>query len=218
MAEASKGKGWVLKGLGCMAVLAVLCCCGGLVSLRFFPDMFLSYLLADTPLTGPTTEAKPVLGALERTAACLSMATTGEARMAPEAVARLLVGEGDPDLAVLRITAAGDEANLELSVGTDDEPPRYFNLQLNAAIAMNEGWFTDLRASRLVVRDHDWSSYLSGTQLSAQANQNLANKRAENDEFAQLLDGVGTLWVEEGLFVISLKPESLAMQKLCNPS
>ena len=31
-----------------------------------------------------------MLGALERTAACLSMATTGEARMAPEAVARRL--------------------------------------------------------------------------------------------------------------------------------
>lgn len=217
MAAESKGRGWLLKGLGCMGLLAAICCCGGFVGLAYFPEMMLAYVLADAPLAGPTTEAKPVLGALERTAACLALATTGEATLSPDAVARLMVGEGSARVPVLRLAAAGDEATLELSVATEDAPPRYFNLQVKAAFELNQGWFTDLRASRLVVRDHDWSTYLSGDQLSAQANQSLANQRAKDEDLVELLDGIQTLRVQDGQFVVRLQPESVAMRRLCSP-
>lgn len=211
----SSGGGWLIKGLGCMGLLAVLCCCGGIITVRFFPDFLLGYVLADTPLPGPTTEAKPVIGALEQGATCLLLATTGEAPVSPEAVARWLAEDAEADLTVLRVNASGDEAALDLSVATDDSPPRYFNLQLQGSFTMTKGWFTDLRVSRLIVRDHDWSSYMIGQQLTQQGNQSLANERAKNPDLAELLDGVNKLTVQDGSFVIGLERDSMAMQRLC---
>ncbi len=215
MADNGGGSGWLLKGLGCMGVLAILCCCGGFVGIQLFPMMFLSYFLSDTPLPGPTVEPKPVVAALEQGAACALLATVGEARLSPEAVERWVAGKGDPELRVLRVGASGDEGSLELSVATEEQPPRYFNLQLQGAFTMDRGWFTDLRLSRVIVRDHDWSSYVTGMQLAENANQSLANQRAEQPEAAMLLDGIEHLAVEGGSYVIRLQPDSVAMQRLC---
>ncbi len=215
MGKEGSGGGWLLKGLGCMALLAILCCCGGFISLRFFPEMLLAYFLSDAPLPGPTTEPKPVVGALERAGVCAMLAVTGEAKMEPDAVARLVLGEGKPDLTVLRVGASGDEGSLELSVATDNAPPRYFNLQLQGAFAIQQGWFTDMRLSRVIVSEHDWSSFVAGQQLTQQANQSLANERAKDANFAMLLDSIDHLRVEDGAYVLGLKRDGLAMQQLC---
>lgn len=215
MASGSSGSGWLLKGLGCLGVLAVLCCCGGLVGLRFFPEMLMSFFLEDAPLSVPPTPPQPVRAALERAAACLALTTTGEAKLDPDAVGRMLIGEGDPDVAALFVGASSDQGHLELSLATDDQPPRYFNLQVSAAFTISNGWFTDLRTSRLFVGGHDATPWLSGQQLAAQANQSLANKRAEDPEMGAFMDGIESAKVDLGQLVLRLRPGSPAMEKLC---
>lgn len=211
----SSAGGWLLKGLGCMALLTLLCCGLGLALLMLSPGLLAGFFLADQPLPLETTERKPLIGAVERTAACAALLGTGRASLPPETVARWLVEDADPGLTVLRFDAEGEEGALAVSIATDESPPRYLNVQLDAAFTMQRGWFTDLRLSRLVLRDHDWSGFLAGQQLAEHANRSLADQRAQDVDLGPSLDSVRLMKIEDGELVLELEPESPLLAKMC---
>lgn len=216
MAERRSGCArWLLGCFGLLAVSTVLCCCGGFITLRFFPMVFLSFLVEDQPLAGAVPEPAPVATKLERALQCVSLVTTGSARISPEAMTRILVREREPKLRVLQLGAEGDEASLDLSVATDETPARYFNLSLQGSFTLEQGWFTDLRFSRAVVSGHDLSRWLVGQQLAQQANQSMANQRSQNPDVGPTLDSIERFTVSDGAFQVSLASGGVAMERLC---
>lgn len=207
----------VLAGCAVVGVLStILCCCGGGALLHYAPEMMLSYFLEDHPLPGATTAAMPAVAAATRAQACASLAAGEQVSLSPDDLAVLALGSGGLDITVLRVTATGDRAALDLSVPNGDAPPRYFNLHTKGAFTLEKGWFTDMKLDEFVLSGHDWSSYVAAQQLATNANQSLANERAKNPDLGAVLDSVEHMAVEDGHFTARLRPDGEAKRLVCD--
>lgn len=217
---AAKGRstaGRLLVGCGVFGLVsAVLCCgCSGVLA-AMFPSMARSFLFEDHPLPGPTTEPDPAAYAAAAARSCAAFAAGEEATVEPIDLARGLLGAGDSGVDVLRITAEGPQATLDLSVPNTDAPDLWLNVHTRGRFGVDHGWFTTLRIDELVLSGHDLAPYLSGQDLAASANQSLANERASDPDLGPVLDSVSLFEVREGKFAVKLTPDGLARSVLCD--
>ena len=209
--------GKILIGCGLVGVLsALLCCCGGGALITFAPNMMLSYFLEDQPLPGATTAAMPLVAASAKERACTALAAGEQITLSPDDVSVMALGGGSPDVAVLRIGAEGDRATMDFSLANAEEPPRYFNLHTRGAFKIEKGWFTDLKLDEFILSGHDWSAFVAGQQMATNANQSLANERAQNPDLGAVLDSTEYVAVEGGAFAVRLQPDGAAKRLLCD--
>jgi len=217
VAKGGSTAGRALVGCGVFGLVsAVLCCgCSGVLA-AMFPSMAQSWLFEDHPLPGPTTEANPAAYAAAAKQACDAFAAGEETAVEPVEFARALLGAGDSGISVLRITADGPQATMDLSWATPDAPDLWLNVHTRGTFGMDHGWFTALRVDEFVLSGHDLGPYLSGQDLTPNANQSLANERAKNPDLGPMLDSVERFEVRGGMFVVKLTPDGLARSVVCD--
>ncbi len=212
-------KGILLGGCVVLLLLGLLLCCGGVVLVLFLPGQLAQWAVTtfvdDAPLPAPTARwEEPELEALaERLAADLeddrTVALTGEE------FSQLMTGAiDDPQLTVFHVTVDDqDKVAFDLSYQIDPTQQQWFNMHMKGDVEMEDGWFTEFTIDEWEAGSFDLGPYMAGQDLTADANQNLAQQKVQDPQVAELVAMVEHLGIENGLITLTVTEEGIEQLK-----
>lgn len=217
MAERRVGCGTWLLGAVVIGSLAVIGCCGcGGVGVLVAPNLMVGmvtwFFLEDAPLGPPPARVDPAAKDLLLYAACVDLLADRPGRVDPAILVDVLA-QDEPNLAHLAITSAGDDVGMTMSFGNADEG--YVNVAGHGAFVIEHGWFTDLRIDQLTISGWELGPYVAGQQLAENANQNLADTRSKDPQFAATLDAFDRIGVAGGQLEVVPRPGAVQALGLC---
>ncbi len=200
MAVKKKRGRWLLITLVLMVLLSMACCCGCAGFWHFLPQMAIAAFTEEGPLKTPVVDPDPGVGErLER-----AFQAGGPVRITGEEMVQLVEPWEDEELYALWVDVRPDDTvDFALSVHFDDID-RYLNLQMKGGFELEHGWFTDFTMEELQLGPWDIGQYTKGQQLADQANQSMANQRAQDPQVARSLDQIERVWIEDGAIWIEL--------------
>jgi hypothetical protein len=197
-----------LIGCGVVVIGGSVLLCGGLVAvLAASPWLLVQLVTQDAPLDIPKVEASESERIAVGQRVCTELARQGSTQVSGDELTQLMMtGPDAPPL--VRIAAEGDQAVFDLSVETEPGNGKWVNVHGRGGMVMENGWFVHFTMDEITVGDWDLGQYTAGQELMAQANQNLAQQRAQNPEQYAVMDGIDRLSVEGGAFTMALKEGS----------
>lgn len=193
-----------LIGCGVVAIGGSVLLCGGLVAVVAASPWLLVHLVAqDAPLDIPKVEVSESERIAVGQRVCTELARQGSTQVSGDELTQLmLTGPDAPQL--VRIAADGEQAVFDLSVETEPGNGKWINVHGRGGMAMEHGWFVRFTMDELTIGGFDLGQYTAGQDLMAQANQNLAQQRAQNPEQYAAMDSIDRLSVEGGVFTMAL--------------
>ncbi|MFH1469939.1 MAG: hypothetical protein ABIO70_36480 [Pseudomonadota bacterium] len=188
----------ILLVLVLLGGLATCCGCAGLW--HFFPDILIAAFTENQPLTAPTVASDPLVeDRLEQ-----RFAAGGPVVISAEELMQLVDPQGEEQIDAFWLEIHPDDSvEVTLSVRLDDED-LWFNVHGVGSFELEHGWFTHMAIDDLVAGGWDLGQYMTRQELAQQANQSLANQRAQDPDMAAALDEVEHLWVEGGVLYVEL--------------
>lgn len=200
----SNGRGrFLLIVLVVLLVLSAACCCGGFFFLRSLPSILLDLVTEDQPLSLAEVPRKPNMDKKlgERFEAGGPVHITGEE------LVQLVDPQKSDVVDAFMVEIEGDKATVDMSLHVEGEglTEGYVNIHATGAATIEHGWFTHLVFDDLKVASYDLGQYIAGQDLSTNANQSLANSRADNPEAAVVLDEIEHLEFADGELVVELQ-------------
>jgi hypothetical protein len=202
-------KGILLGGcLGVMGVTA-LGCCGGTVAVWIWGPMVLAgAFLEDQPLAVAFPHPDPARSAEAADRIGRQLAESRTAMVTGDDLTALLLGDESSDDVQMRVVNdRADHAHLDMSIRTEDTPPRYVNIQVGGAFVLENGWFTHTTMDEIRVGDWDFGKYVAGQEMAQSMNQSMARERMENPDLGAKLDGIERLATENGGFSLKLNEQ-----------
>ena len=199
----SKGKGGAGRTLVIVAVVAVLvatlsCCCGCGGFAWWGPSWLVSFMFADQPLVVPEVAPDPAVASrLER-----AFEAGGEVRITGDELVQLVDPASSSELEAFHVDVSDSQALLDVSIRV--ERGGYLNFHVLGEAVMENGYFTTLTLDELRVGTLDLTKYVAVQDLAPQANQNLAQKRAEDPDLDAALATVQSLRLEGDQVVVVL--------------
>jgi hypothetical protein len=210
-------KGIILGG--CLVVLLVgvlVCCGGGIAALALGPEalakLAVNLFVDDAPLPAPTArwDEADVEALGVRLEASIdedrTLSLTGE-----EFSQLVLHGIDDPQLTVFYVSVDEKERiSSDISYQLDPAQQQWVNMHVVGTMEMEDGWFTEFTIDEWTIGTFDLGQYMAGQDLTADANQNLAQQKAQDPEVEAATDMVEYLGVEDGRLVLTLTEEGIA--------
>jgi hypothetical protein len=93
----------------------------------------------------------------------------------------------DPSTPVFQILVdAQDRAVCDLSLQPNPNVAEYVNVHAVGRFQIEHGWFTAMSLDEIRVAGFDLAPYVVGQDLTMNANQSLAQQRAENDDLSKM--------------------------------
>ena len=208
-------KGCLLGGCIVSLVLCILLCCGGLIALPFIWQALLSFALssfvADDPLPAPTDRwddaqvAEVGQRVVEEIEQHRTLSLTGEA-LSQWAAHEI----DDPQLTVFHVSIDDqDRISLDVSYQLDPTQQQWINFHVQGEAEMEDGWFTEMVIHEMDFGDIDLIQQASGQDMTAEANQNLAQQRAQDPKVDQTMDWIEHLEIDDGQIKITLTEEGV---------
>ena len=214
MAEGSRTR-WLTGCLGCLGLLALLCCCGGGIATWQMPAIFVALFTDDAPLPIQGVTPDPVRAAQVKAGVCGALAREGQTSIAAEDLALLALGEGNRDISALRMDPSGE--GLLFQAAFDTQGKGYVNVIFGGSFALERGWFTDVRIDHANLSSWDLAPYMRGQQLAQNANQSLANQKSQDPSLQGELDRFEKVWTEGGTLHLKMAPGGLDGWRFCAP-
>lgn len=208
-------KGCLLGGCIVSLVLCVLLCCGGTIGLivgwKAAVNYVLGYFVADNPLPAPTdrwddaqvaTLEQRVIDELEQQH---TLTATGE-ELGQWAAHEI----DDPQLTVFHMAIDDeDRASLDVSYQLDPTQQQWINMHVQLEAEMEDGWFTEFVIHEMDFGEIDLIQEASGQDMTAEANQNLAQQRAQDPKVDQAADWVEHLEIDDGQLKLTLTEDAI---------
>lgn len=195
-----KRRRWPLIVLVVFLLGFLACCCGCAGIWHFLPEIMVAAFTEGQPLTAPTVPPDPTIA--DRVQARFEAG--GPVTITAEELVQLVDPSSEEQIDAFWIEIHPDDsAEIILSVGIDDQD-KWFNLHSIFSFEMEHGWFTHFTVDDLVAGGWDLGQYMAHQELAQQANQSMANQRAQDPQVAATLDEVEHLWFEDGAMHVTL--------------
>lgn len=190
----------------CLAAIVV--CCGGLcLGAAWAPDLLLGLVADDRPAqVAPapmsSDSAAVLLGRLAD-----DLEDDDRAALSIAEVNALIAANRPEGLAHGQVVAEPD-GTLAVDVSLEAAPGQFVNVHAAGDFTMEQGWFTDLSFDALSVGPYDLGPYIAGQDMAPNANESLAQQRAQEPDVERLMRGVVELDYRDGTFVIELTDDA----------
>ncbi len=203
---------------GCLVVLLVsvlVCCGGGIAALALGPDalvkLAINVFVDDAPLPAPTArwDEAEVEALADRLTVGLDEERT--ITLTDEEFSQLVLGGvDDPQLTVFHVTVDENEkVSADISYQLDPAQQQWVNMHMVGTMEMEDGWFTEFTVDEWTIGSFDLGQYMAGQDLTADANQNLAQQKAQDPDVQQATDMVEYLGIEDGKIKLTLTEEGI---------
>jgi hypothetical protein len=187
----------------------VLACGGGVVLVLAAPSLLLRLVTSDAPLPLPPVHADAAQRTTITTRMCAELAGTGTTRVSGSELTQLFAGaEGAPGRVRIDVDVE-DRAVLDYSGELEPGSDRWINVHGKGGMRMEHGWFEHFTVDELTVGDWDLGQFTHGQELAMQANQNLAQQRAQKPQDFAALDAFEAIAVERGGVTLVAAPGTL---------
>lgn len=117
----------------------------------------------------------------------------------------------DQDQLTVFLVAIDDEdrASLDVSYQLDPTQQQWINVHVQLEAEMEDGWFTEFVIHEMDFGDIDLIQEASGTDMTAEANQNLAQQRAQDPKVDQAADWIEHLEIDDGQIKLILTEDAI---------
>ncbi len=208
-------KGCLLGGCIVSLVLCVLVCCGGLIALlfiwKYLVALILGYFVAGDPLPAPTDRWDDAQVAAVEQRVTEELEQNRTLTLSGEELGQWAAHEiDDPQLTVFHVRVDDqDRASLDLSYQLDPTQQQWINIHVQGEVEMEDGWFTEFVIHEMDLGDIDLIQQASGQDMTAEANQNLAQQRAQDPKVDQTMDWIEHLEFDDGQIQITFTEEGI---------